>query len=175
MLGHPGMIYRILIIIGVIIFFVFNFVIIFGAPFLPTMKKQIDPAVKLLGLKPGQKIIELGSGDGRVLIAAAEAGLYATGYELNPILALYSWIRTRKYKGKVKIVCGNFWNKKWPETDGIFVFLLDPYMEKLNKFIIQRYKNPINLVSFAFKIPNREYEREVSGLFLYKYNNKKSK
>ena len=102
-------------------------------------------------------MLELGSGDGRLLIAAAEAGVYATGIELNPLLALYSWLRTRKYGDKVKVVCGNFPKRgSRQETDGIFVFLLDPYMERLNTKITQKYKSRVKLVSFAFKIPNRD-------------------
>ena len=52
----------------------------------------------------------------------------------------------------------------------IFVFLLDKYMEKLNKRIIQEYKFPVRLVSFAFKIPGRNIDDHRQGVFLYKYN-----
>lgn len=174
-MSYQSTIYEVLILLGAILFIVFNFVIIFGAPFLPTMKKQVKPAMDLLDLKPGQRMLELGSGDGRLLIAAAEAGIYATGIELNPLLALYSWLRTRKYGDKVKVVCGNFWKKEWPEADGIFVFLLDPYMERLNTKITQKYQTKIKLVSFAFKIPNRDIDKQNGGLYLYLYNYKKAK
>jgi SAM-dependent methyltransferase len=165
-------IFRSVVVIGIIIFILFTFVIAYGAPFLPTLKKNVKPAIKLIDLKPGQTLLELGSGDGRVLIAAAQADLNVIGYELNPILFVISWIRTRKYKKQIKIVLGNYWNKKWPDADGIFVFLLDRYMEKLNTRITQRYKKPIKLVSFAFKIQSRQEDREKQGLFLYKYNTK---
>ena len=161
---------RIVFILGIIVFLLFTFVIIYGAPFLPTLQKQVKPAIKLIDLKPGQTILELGSGDGRVLVAAAQAGLNAVGYELNPILVVYSLIKTRKYRSQIKIIWGNYWKKTWPDADGIFVFLLNPYMEKLNTKIIQNYKHPIKLVSFAFKLPNREEDKEKHGLYLYKYN-----
>lgn len=161
---------RIVFVLGIIVFILFSFVIIYGAPFLPTLKKQVDPAIKLMGLKPGQTLLELGSGDGRVLIAAAEAGLNAVGYELNPILVIYSRIKTRKYRKQIKIIWGNYWKKTWPDTDGIYVFLLRPFMEKLNTKIIQNYKKPIILVSFAYKLPNRVEDIEKHGLYLYKFN-----
>ena len=161
-----------LFILVFIIFALFTFVIIFGAPFLPTLKRQIKPAMKLLNLKEDQRLLELGSGDGRLLVAAAEAGLNVTGIELNPLLVLYSWLITRKYKGQVKVIWGNFWKKDWPEVEGIFVFLLDPYMEKLNTKITQNYSKPVKLVSFAFKIPNRDIDGSSEGLYLYKYNSK---
>jgi len=161
---------KVVFILGIIVFILFTFVIIYGAPFLPTLKKQVKPAIKLIDLKKGQTILELGSGDGRVLVEAAKSGLNSIGYELNPILVVYSLFKTRKYRRQITIIWGNYWKKEWPEADGIFVFLLDPYMEKLNKKIIQTYKKPIKLVSFAFKLPNRVEDQEKHGLYLYKYN-----
>jgi hypothetical protein len=165
-------IFRITVVIGLIFFGLFTFVILFGAPFLPTLKSNVEPAMELIDLKPGQTLLELGSGDGRVLIAAAKAGINVVGYELNPILFAISWVRTRRYRKQVKIVLGNYWNKKWPETDGIFVFLLQRYMEKLNTRIVQRYKKPIKLVSFAFTIESKKFSKENRGLYLYRYNTK---
>lgn len=159
----------ILWVIVAVIFMAFAFVVAFGAPFLPTLKPQVRSALDLLDLKPGQTLLELGSGDGRVLVAAAERGITAIGYELNPLLAIYSWLRTRRYNGKVKVVWGDFWNKKLPPTEGIFVFLLDPYMKKLDKKIVQEYGKPVKLVSFAFKIPSRKITTEKNGLYLYQY------
>src|SRR6478672_10765863 len=92
----------------------FAFVVFFGAPFLPTLRPQIDTALNLLDLKPGQTILELGCGDGRVLIAAATRGIYAVGYELNPLLAAIAWLRTRRYGKQVRVICGNYWRLKWP-------------------------------------------------------------
>lgn len=162
-----------LFLLGTFIFILFTFVVGFGAPFLPTLKRQVPKALELLDLKPGQTLLELGCGDGRVLIAAAQVGINSIGYELNPILALIAWLRTRKYKGHVIVVWGNYWKKKWPKTDGIFVFLLDPYMEKLNNKIIQDCKSSVKLVSFAFKIPSLKIDRELDGLYLYSYNKNK--
>ena len=93
-MSYQTTILEVLLAIGVVMFVVFNFVILFGAPFLPTMKKQVKPAMDLMNLKPGQKMLELGCGDGRLLIAAAEEGLIATGIELNPLLVIICRIRT---------------------------------------------------------------------------------
>jgi SAM-dependent methyltransferase len=148
----------------------FGFVVFFGAPYLPTLGRQQETALDLLDLKPGQTLLELGCGDGKVLAAAARRGLIAIGYELNPILALFSWIRTRRYGAQVKVVWGDYWRKEWPPTDGIFVFLLDKYMSKLDTYIIQKYKGKkIKLVSFAFKVPGRKPAKVRDGLYLYRY------
>jgi 16S rRNA A1518/A1519 N6-dimethyltransferase RsmA/KsgA/DIM1 with predicted DNA glycosylase/AP lyase activity len=162
-----------LLFLAIIIFvLVFGFVVAFGAPYLPTLKTQANEALDLLNLKPGQTLLELGCGDGRVVKAAAGRGLKVVGYELNPVLALIAWLNTLKYRGQVKIICGNYWNKQWPETDGIFVFLLDKYMKKLDNSIVQKralQPKPIKLVSFTFKIPNRKPSSQQGGLLLYKY------
>lgn len=150
--------------------FLFGFVLAFGAPYLPTLSPQIKTAFEMLELKPGQTVLELGCGDGRVLVEAARRGLKATGYELNPILVLCARIYTWRYRHQVKIIWGNYWAMEWPETDGIFVFLLDKYMKKLDKKIMQTYEGrKIKLVSFAFQVPGRRAVSERSGLFLYNY------
>ncbi len=160
--------YLIYIVSAVIL--LFGFVILFGAPFLPTLTKQIDPIFELLDLSEGQTLIELGSGDGRILYEAGKRGINAIGYELNPVLVIYSIAKTWKYRKSVRVIWGNYWQKKWPSADGISVFLLDKYMSRLNNKIIQEYKTPIKLVSFAFKIPGRKIDRQKKGIFLYRYN-----
>ncbi|MEI7682994.1 MAG: methyltransferase domain-containing protein [Candidatus Saccharibacteria bacterium] len=163
---------QLLFLVFIILVLIFGFVVAFGAPYLPTLKKQTDEALDLLNLKPSQTILELGCGDGRVMKAAAKRGLMVVGYELNPVLALIAWLNTLKYRSQVKVVCGNFWRQPWPEADGIFVFLLDKYMEKLDQSIVQKragQKKPIRLVSFTFKIPNRKPDGRHQGLLLYKY------
>lgn len=156
----------------VAIVLLFGFVVFYGAPYLPTLGQQTETALDLLDLKKGQTLLELGSGDGRVLIAAAERGIMAIGYEINPILVIISTLRTRKYGNNVRIVWGNFWHKQWPPTDGVFVFLLDKYMNKLDKLIIQKYTTKsVKLVSFAFKIPGKKPTKSKQGLYLYTYNN----
>lgn len=147
----------------------FAFVIFYGAPYLPTLNKQIPPVFELLGLHSGQTILELGSGDGRVLIAAARKGIKSIGYELNPILFTISWLRTIKYRKHVRIIWGNYWQKEWPEADAIFVFLLDKYMKKLDKKIVQYKYKPVKLVSFAFQVAGRQPIRSNQGLYLYEY------
>lgn len=161
-----------MIIIGTIFITVmlFGFVVLFGAPYLPTLRKQTEIALDLLEVKEGMRILELGSGDGSVALAAAKRGAFVTGYELNPILVLISRLRCLKYRKQVSIQWGNFWHKNWPPTDGIFVFLLDKYMERLDKKIAQEYNGAnVNLVSFAFKVPNKKVAKQKGGIFLYRY------
>ncbi len=183
-----------LILAGTALVMIFSFVILFGAPFLPTLSSRKADALKLLDLKPGQTLVELGSGDGRMLRAAAQQGVRAIGYELNPLLVLYSKLALLRYRGLVSVRWGNYWRHVLPPCDGIYVFLLDPYMSKLHKKITQEignFVNPIStrqatsghhkgtaarpgangvrVVSFAFKIPGKRPVREINGMYLYLY------
>ena len=156
------------ITIGVVLIS-FGGVILVGAPYLPTLTPQVQAALRLADLRPSQTLLELGCGDGKVVLAAAKRGYKVVGYELNPILALVAYLRTWRFRSQVTIYCRNFWKEQWPAADAIFVFLLPKYMNKLNKKVIQQnYKN-VKVVSFAFKIPNRPIKREENGVFLYEY------
>lgn len=148
----------------------FGGVLFFGAPYLPTLKSQIEAAFDVAGLKPGDTLVELGCGDGRVLIAAAKRGYKAVGYELNPILAAIAWLRTRRYRRQVKVVWGNFWWTNWPPAEVIFTFLLAKYMPKLDKKLMRYSHKPVKLVSYAFEVPGRTADAQKSGVFLYNYD-----
>ena len=147
----------------------FALVVFFGAPFLPTLRPQIAIALDLLDLQPGQTMLELGCGDGRVLIAAAERGVYAVGYELNPLLAAIAWLRTRRYGKQVRVVYGDYWRVKWPKADGIFGFILPRYMGKLHKKVMQYSSRPLLIASFAFPITEKKPTRVEQGVYLYEY------
>ena len=124
----------------------------------------------LLDLKPGQVFVDLGCGDGRLLALAASRGLRAIGYELNPFLALYAWARTRRYGRQVKVKWGNFWRADLSDADGVFVFLIGHFMQRLDK-LISRYskKHQIKLVSNAFKVPGKKPLLRKGALMLYVY------
>lgn len=163
---------RVAILVLIVLILLFGFVVAFGAPYLPTLKKQTEDALDLLNLRAGQTLLELGCGDGRVARAAAKRGITVVGYELNPVLVLIAKLTTLRYHKLVKIKLANFWTVKLPPTDGIFVFLLDKYMQKLDKKIVQHVATqgkPLKLLSFTFKVPGRKPSAKNGGLFLYKY------
>ncbi|HSX05613.1 MAG TPA: methyltransferase domain-containing protein [Candidatus Saccharimonadales bacterium] len=158
------MLYLFIVIFVVLV--AFAGVILRGAPYLPTLRTQGEAALELLGLKPGETLLELGSGDGQMLVLAARAGLQAVGIELNPFLVIVSRLRTWRYRKQVRIIWGDFWHVPWPECDGVFTFLLGKFMPRLDKRM-QHIKKP--LASFAFKIPDKPIQAEKAGVYLYKY------
>lgn len=158
---------------GLLIILAYAFVLPFGAPYLPTLRKQGDEALDLLDLKPGQVFIDLGCGDGRLLILAAERGLKAVGYELNPVLALIAWLRTRRYGRRVKVRCSNFWRADLSGADDVFVFLINHFMVRLDKMLSRYSKDhQIKLVSNSFKIPGKKPLKRKGALFIYVYKAK---
>lgn len=155
--------------LGITCVLLFGFTAFFGAPFLPTLSKRTSDALDMLDLKKGDLLLELGSGDGRLLAAAAKRGIKSIGYELNPLLVWYSRLRLWRYRKLVTIKVANYWSVDLPKADGIYVFLLQPYMAKLDKKITQSKITPVKLVSFAFTIPNKKPVQENAGMRLYLY------
>lgn len=144
--------------------------VFFGPPYLPTMHSNVETALDMLDLRPGQTMLELGSGDGRVLIAAAKRGINVVGIELSPALFVLSWLRTRRYRKHVRLIWGNYFTAKWPAADAAFTFMIPRQMGKLDaKIESWRGKRPIRLASFAFEIPNKPPAAKQNGVFLYEY------
>ena len=160
------MIVALFLLAGVVLV-AFAGVLLVGAPYLPTLRPQIRTAFELLDLKEGQTVLELGCGDGKVLIAAAEKGYRAIGVELNLFLWAIAWLRTRRYRDRVQVIWGNFWRTTWPPADAVFVFLLDRFMPRLDDYMQKRGGK---LVSIAFRIPGAKPAAERNSVFLYRYH-----
>ncbi|MET1033393.1 MAG: class I SAM-dependent methyltransferase [Candidatus Saccharimonadales bacterium] len=157
------------VLLLVIVAVLFGFVVLVGPPYLPTMRKQTDVALDMLNLQPGETLLELGSGDGRVMLAAAKRGLKVVGIELNPILVLFSICITWRYRKQVRVIWGTYWGKPWPRADAIFTFMLPKYMGRLDQRIELWHPKPVRLASFAFTIPSKEPVSEQAGVYLYEY------
>ena len=160
-------VFTVIWIVGALAFIAFGMVVMIGAPFLPTKKEYVEKALDMLDLKPGDRLLDLGSGDGRMLVAAAKREIYSIGYEVNFFLFLYSLLKTLRYRKYIRIICRSYWSADLPKADGIFVFLLKPYMRRLDEMLKKNYKKPPRLVSFVFKIPNKKPAKTKDSLYLY--------
>ncbi|HUC89591.1 MAG TPA: class I SAM-dependent methyltransferase [Patescibacteria group bacterium] len=160
-----------IIIVLIVFFLLLALPVVAGPPYVPTLRLNINTALDLLDLKPGQTLLDLGSGDGRVLAAAAQRGINVIGIELSPILALLSYFRTHKYRKqvRVRIIWGNYFLRHWPEADGIFGFLIQHQMRRLDAKIEEWHDRPVRLASFAFRIPDKQPTAEREAVFLYEY------
>lgn len=147
----------------------FGGVVFFGAPYVPTHKAQVKLAIKLLDLKKGELLIELGAGDGRLLTAAARRGWRVHGYELNPLLAAWCWLKLRPFK-RARIVVADYWQSKWPaDVRGIYIFATEREMRRLS-LKLKALPTPIRVVSYGFELPGHKPTRLQGGFFVYDVN-----
>lgn len=156
-------------LVFVLVILAFGFVVLFGPPYLPTRRKQIEAALDLLALKQGETMLELGCGDGRVVRAAAARGWRVVGIELNPLLVLVARLNTWRYRKQVRIIWGDYFRVAWPLAQGIFTFMLPRQMAQLDVHIQAHVTQPVRLASFAFAIPGKKPDARSDGVLLYRY------
>ncbi|XP_063182250.1 ATP synthase subunit C lysine N-methyltransferase isoform X3 [Chroicocephalus ridibundus] len=101
-------------------------------PFVPATSTQIQNVLKMLENRSGS-LVDIGSGDGRIVIAAAKRGFKAVGYELNPWLVWYS--RYRAWRDGVhqntKFYISDLWKVSFSRYTNVVVFGV-PQMELLS-------------------------------------------
>ena len=163
-------------IIQVIIFVLIAYLIIryvfqitVGAPYEPTLKRKLDKLVNLADVKPGDKVIDVGSGDGRIVIAFAEKGAEAHGIEINPWLILYSRWKIKKagLNNKAFIHWKNFWKMDLSSYDIIILFQIKNIMDKLQHKLESELKNNVKIISHVWQFPLWEHKSENDKIFLY--------
>lgn len=146
-------------------------VVLVGPPYLPTLKRDLKQLFETLDLKPSDHVVDLGSGDGRIMLEAARRGAAATGIELNIFLITWSRWRLRKYR-KARVRFGNMWNYGLPQdTSYVFVFFAQKFMPKLEEYIKQQTAQgrSFQLISLGFKLPNRRASRSVGAFNIYTF------
>ena len=159
-------------VLGFLVLFFLFFVllpILKGAPFVPISKEKIERAIELVGLKPGQKIADLGSGDGRFLIACAKKGVRAVGFEINPFLVWRANLNIKKegLQNLAKAKLSNFWWENLSDFDVIFVYGIGHIMKGLEKKLQKELKPGAKVVSFIFQFPNWQSKKEEKGIYIY--------
>jgi ribosomal protein L11 methylase PrmA len=138
-----------------------------GAPFVPTDKATIQ--LLLSYVKKGKNFADIGSGDGRVVLACAQAGAQAYGYEMNPILVAWSYL-TIYLKGLRKTAVihrKNFWNCDFSSYDVIFVYGIPYIMPRLEKKLRRELKKGAIVISNKFDFPEWKYTKHVSSVYVY--------
>lgn len=159
----------VLIIIASIML-LFGFVVLIGAPYVPTLRSQQQQALDMLALKKGQTVLDIGCGDGRFLLAAAKRGYKAVGIEANPLLVVIARLVCWRYRQQVTVRWGNMWHIPWSPADGIYVFLHSRFMHKFDTKISQEYASKrVKVVSYAFTIPGKKPTKATKALYLYDY------
>lgn len=155
-----------------VIFFLYMCIAsITGAPFVPSKNPTAEAMVALAHIKKGDKVYDLGSGNGKLLMAAAKKGARAVGYEINPVLVLLSNIRAMvSPKLSVKTYWKNFWHADISNADIIFVYLLPWKMEQLAKKLEKDLTPGTTIVSNSFVFPKWKIVRQDPANHVYVFN-----
>lgn len=143
--------------------------VLIGVPFLPTNGAQAKKMVALASLKPGMKVIDLGSGSGRLLFLAAADGAQATGYELNPFLVWQTRLASflKKFSGLVSVRRQSIYTANVKEADVVFCFLMPKPMAKLESKLFAEMKPGSKIISYVFPFPNHTYISKEQGVMVY--------
>jgi hypothetical protein len=145
-----------------IIVFIFALTFLYAswraAPWLPMYSNDGARAVVLARFRAGDKFYDLGAGDGRTLVAAAEAGAYSEGFEISlfPYLLAKIKIFFSSVKNKPKIYFRDFWKINLGEADVIFVFLMPRIMEKLKVKMEKELKSGARIICYTWPMPGWE-------------------
>ncbi|XP_061117581.1 ATP synthase subunit C lysine N-methyltransferase isoform X2 [Conger conger] len=124
-------------------------------PYLPSSLEQTANVMKLLQGRQGT-LADLGSGDGRLVLAASSRGFHCTGFEINSILLAYS--RARAHWRGVPHSHANFVNKDFWKTDlsgysNVTAFLAPGVMEALEQKLLAELPDGARVVSCRFPFP----------------------
>ncbi len=154
----------------VIIYLIFLIYATFsGAPFVPTGKRRVDKMIEMANLKPTDRVIDLGSGDGRVTIAASKQCAKSVGVEINPFLCWLSKIKAGR-KSNVEFKNESLWKINLADFDLIFIYFIPHRMKKLAKKIRREMKPGSRIVSHAFIFPDWQYLEKNDNIYLYEVN-----
>lgn len=156
----------------IISFSIILYALIFGAPFAPLSQNRIDTMFALLKLKKGQKMVDLGSGDGRILITFAKAGIEAHGYEINPVLVAYSRLRVRRMGlgNKAFVHFGDFWSSNLGQYNGVTLYGIGHIMKRLENKLSKELKPGSKVVTNYFKFPQLKPITIKNKVLLYVIN-----
>jgi protein-L-isoaspartate O-methyltransferase len=152
------------------------------APYYPTPETIVEKMLQLGGLKAGEKVYDLGSGDGRIVIMAAQKfHAEAVGIELDKDLCRQSMERIRKLglEKTAHIVNDDLLQQNYSSADLVTVYLLpDSINNKVQPLLDRQLKKGARIVAHDFEFRNWTPEKTENipddgegrshALFLYR-------
>ncbi len=157
----------IVLLLGIIAILVYS--MLSGGPYAPIGQQRTEQLLSMLQIKKNELAADLGSGDGRVVIALAKKGAIAHGYELNPLLV---WIARRKIKKaglekKAFIHMADMWGTNYKNFDLITVYLSPHIMGRLEKKLKKELKKGARIAMNHYHFPNWKYTKKSGNVYLY--------
>ena len=124
------------------------------APYIPTPEAIVDRMLDAAHIKAGETVYDLGSGDGRIVIAAAQKyGAKAVGVEIRPDLCRQAQarIKTLGLEDRVTMVEGSALRVDLSPADVVTMYFLTTSNERL-KPSLEKMKAGSRVVSNEFPV-----------------------
>lgn len=140
-------------------------------PFVPSPQEVVDKMIELASVKVGEIVYDLGSGDGRIVIAAAKRGARATGFEIDGDLVRKSEanIRNAGLQDRAAIKQQDILTVDLSPASVVTMYLLPDVNLKLRPNILSQLKPGSRVVSHAFSMGDWEPDKTeiVNGRTIY--------
>jgi len=125
------------------------------APAYPSPESVVDQMLSLAQVRPGEMVYDLGCGDGRIVIAAAQKfKARAVGIEIRRDIYEHTLahVASLGLADQVKIVQGNALNYDLSPADVVTLYLLTSSNERLKPALLKYLKPSARVVSHDFEI-----------------------
>jgi ubiquinone/menaquinone biosynthesis C-methylase UbiE len=126
------------------------------APYVNSPQLAVDKMLGMASLKPGETLYDLGCGDGRILITAAQRyHVKAVGVEISDRLARTAEDRVKALglENQVKVIRGDFMQTDLSAADVVTVYLMTMANERLRPNLEKYLKRDARVVSYDYPIP----------------------
>lgn len=162
-----------------IVVLLFGFVVVRGAPYVPSHRRYAKLAFEKLYPVSGKDVlVDLGSGDGIILRLAAARGARAIGYELNPVLVLVSGFLSRG-NNKIQTRLADFWLIDLPkETTIVYAFSVTRDSAKVEQKLQQtadKNGSDIRLITYGAPLVTKKPIKVLHAHRLYLFESNTSK
>jgi len=129
----------------------------------PTPEELIKAMLDMAKLTPNDYVIDLGSGDGRIVIAAAKRGAKAMGVEFNPDMVALSKSNAEKegVTGKATFIRADIFETDFTQATVLTMYLLPSLNMKLRDKILAM-KPGTRVVSHAFNMEDWEPDQTAN-------------
>ena len=166
------LVFFLLILLSVLAYLIYTSYFHSGAVYFPTKDKVVTQMLDLASVGKGDVVLDLGSGDGRILIAAAKRGARAIGYEIDPLLVVSSKrkIKNAKLSHLAKVHFKSLWNADFDRVTVITLYLFPKYMGRLKKLLDKKLDHSVLLISNDYQFPGEKHIKKKGEMYLYQFD-----
>lgn len=133
-------------------------------PYVPTPEIVVQKMLNMADVKPTDYVIDLGSGDGRINIAAAQRDATGHGIDLNPERVKEARANAAKAGVKDKVVFkqGDIFKSDFSQASVITMYLMSSVNLKLRPTLLNQLEPGTRVVSHDFGMGEWSPDKEVT-------------